>query len=210
MTIRRARAPEESGVTVRDRLVRAGLDEKYADLFLNMPHKVVHAEPRRPFREPGVPRDEVMLVRSGLLAKFKSDGSGRRQIVSLQEQIKAAQAALEGTREEVLAGARTLLDVLNAELELFTAQIRRERAVEQEVVASYRLSAATGDLSLAGLGFGDESYDPTANYRAVRNRWFGLGVDDPARLDVSVGLEQCSMKSLAVVVAQPVARIEGQ
>ena len=40
-------------------------------------------EPRRPFREPGAPRDEVMLVRSGLLAKFKSDGSGRRQIVSL-------------------------------------------------------------------------------------------------------------------------------
>jgi len=44
----------------------------------------VHVEPRRPFREPGVPRDEVMLVRSGILAKFKSDGSGRRQIVSLR------------------------------------------------------------------------------------------------------------------------------
>jgi CRP-like cAMP-binding protein len=84
MTIRRARAPEESGATVRDRLVQAGLDDKYAELFLNMPHRVMQAEPRRSFREPGVPRDEVMLVRSGLLAKFKSDGSGRRQIVSLR------------------------------------------------------------------------------------------------------------------------------
>src|SRR5512139_1109416 len=84
MTIRRARAPEESGASVRDRLVQAGLDEKFADLFLNMPHRVMQAEPRRSFREPGVPRDEVMLVRSGLLAKFKSDGSGRRQIVSLR------------------------------------------------------------------------------------------------------------------------------
>ena len=84
MTIRRARVPEESGTTVRDRLIDAGLDPILADLFLNMPHKVVHVEPRRPFREPGVPRDEVMLVRSGILAKFKSDGSGRRQIVSLR------------------------------------------------------------------------------------------------------------------------------
>jgi CRP-like cAMP-binding protein len=84
MTIRRARAPEESGATVRDRLVQAGLDTRLADLFLNMPHKVMVAEPRRSFREPGVLRDEVMLVRSGLLAKFKSDGSGRRQIVSLR------------------------------------------------------------------------------------------------------------------------------
>ena len=54
MTIRRARVPEDSGVTVRDRLIEAGLDPKFADLFLNMPHKVVHVEPRRPFREPGV------------------------------------------------------------------------------------------------------------------------------------------------------------
>ena len=84
MTIRRTRVPAESGVTVRDRLIQAGLDPKFADLFLDMPHKVVHVEPRRPFREPGVARDEVMLVRSGLLAKFKPDGSGRRQIVALR------------------------------------------------------------------------------------------------------------------------------
>jgi CRP-like cAMP-binding protein len=84
MMIRRARVPEDSAVTVRDRLVQAGLEPQYADLFLNMPHKVVHVEPRRPFREPGILRDEVMLVRSGIIAKFKSDGSGRRQIVSLR------------------------------------------------------------------------------------------------------------------------------
>ena len=84
MTIRRARVPDDTGVTVRDRLIEAGLDPKFADLFLNMPHKLVHVEPRRPFREPGAPRDEVMLVRSGIIAKFKSDGGGRRQIVSLR------------------------------------------------------------------------------------------------------------------------------
>jgi CRP-like cAMP-binding protein len=84
MTIRRARSPAETGVDLRDTLARAGLAPKFVDLFVQMPHKVVHIEPRRPFREPGVARDEVMLVRSGILAKFKSDGSGRRQIVALR------------------------------------------------------------------------------------------------------------------------------
>jgi len=84
MTIRRARSSADAGVSLRDRLVQAGLDTKYADMLVNMPHKIVHVEPRRPFREPGVARDEVMFVRSGILSKFKSDGSGRRQIVALR------------------------------------------------------------------------------------------------------------------------------
>ena len=84
MTIRRARSPAETGVSLRDTLLRAGLSAKYVELFVEMPHRVVQVEPRRPFREPGASRDEVMLVRSGILAKFKSDGSGRRQIVALR------------------------------------------------------------------------------------------------------------------------------
>ena len=84
MTIRTARSSADTGVSLRDRLIQTGLDAKYADMLVNMPSKIVHVEPRRPFREPGVARDEVMFVRSGILSKFKSDGSGRRQIVALR------------------------------------------------------------------------------------------------------------------------------
>jgi CRP-like cAMP-binding protein len=49
-----------------------------------MPQKVVQVDPRRPFRESGIPRDEVVFVRSGILSKFKVDSSGRRQIVALR------------------------------------------------------------------------------------------------------------------------------
>ena len=123
--------------------------------------------------------DIEQAVRREIITSFEAFLAARRQIDSLNQQVQAAQSALEGTREEAIVGARTVLDVLNAELELFTAQIRHENALEQEVVASYRLRAATGGLTLAGLGFGDESYDPTANYQRVRNRWFGLSIDDP-------------------------------
>ena len=84
MTIRRVRPTADTVVSLRDRLVQAGLEERLANVLVEMPHKIVTVEPRRPFREPGVPRDEVMFVRSGLLSKFKVDSSGRRQIVALR------------------------------------------------------------------------------------------------------------------------------
>lgn len=72
------------GVSLRETLISAGLDPHLADLLDKMPHRIVQVEPRRPFREPGALRNEVMFVRSGILAKFKSDSSGRRQIVALR------------------------------------------------------------------------------------------------------------------------------
>ena len=83
MASRRSKAPAP-GVSLRDTLLAAGLDPPLAELLADMPNKVVQVDPRRPFREQGAPRDEVMFVRSGILAKYKSDGSGRRQIVALR------------------------------------------------------------------------------------------------------------------------------
>jgi CRP-like cAMP-binding protein len=71
-------------VSLRQTLVAAGLDVRLADLLDQMPHRLLQVEPRRPFREPGSPRDEVIFVRSGILSKFKSDSAGRRQIVALR------------------------------------------------------------------------------------------------------------------------------
>lgn len=75
-----ATAPAELEAT----LLRAGLEPRIAALLDSMPHKVVQVDPRRPFREPGVPRDEVFFVRSGIISKYKTDGSGRRQIVAIR------------------------------------------------------------------------------------------------------------------------------
>src|SRR3954447_12468604 len=83
MATRRARSPTQS-VSLRETLVSAGLEPRLADVLDKMPHRLVQVEPRRPFREPGAPRDEVMFVRWGILSKFKNDASGRRQIVALR------------------------------------------------------------------------------------------------------------------------------
>ena len=83
MASRRSSSPAPS-VSLRETLITAGLATEQADILSKIPHRVVHVEPRRPFREIGVPRNEVMFVRSGILSKFKTDNSGRRQIVALR------------------------------------------------------------------------------------------------------------------------------
>jgi CRP-like cAMP-binding protein len=72
------------GISLRDRLVASGMSLEHVKLFEAMPSRCVTIEPRRPFREPGAARDEVILVRSGILSKYKNVGAGRRQIVALR------------------------------------------------------------------------------------------------------------------------------
>ncbi len=81
---RTARREPVSGVPLKDTLIKAGLESPLAAALDAMPHRNVHLDPRRPFREPGMPRNEVMFVTSGLVAKYKTDSSGRRQIVALR------------------------------------------------------------------------------------------------------------------------------
>lgn len=81
---RRSGTTAGSSVSLREALISAGLRPELADELDRIPHKVVQVDPRRPFRDSGIPRDEVMFVQSGIISKFKVDSSGRRQIVALR------------------------------------------------------------------------------------------------------------------------------
>ena len=84
LSSRRPRSAAAPRVSLKDTLVAAGLEPSIAKMLEEIPHRLVEVDPRRPFRDPGVARDEVMFVRSGILAKYKTDGSARRQIVALR------------------------------------------------------------------------------------------------------------------------------
>ena len=121
--------------------------------------------------------DAERAVRREIVTAFEALRAASEQIQALEAQVKAAADALDGVREEAIVGARTVQDVLDAEQVLFAAQLRRERALGEEIEASYRLRAAVGRLTLADLAVDAPRYDPEANYREVRDRWFGLGSD---------------------------------
>ncbi|MCA1907609.1 MAG: TolC family outer membrane protein [Magnetospirillum sp.] len=101
----------------------------------------------------------------------------RSKIKSLEAQLRASELALAGVEEEAKVGSRTVLDVLNAEQELFTARVNLVRAQRDETVAAYTLKSALGEMTADGLALKTEVYDPTKNYNEVRGRWIGTGIE---------------------------------
>jgi outer membrane protein len=93
----------------------------------------------------------------------------RAQIEASDQQIRAATVAYRGVSEEATLGARTTLDVLDAEQELLDAQATRISAEASQQVAIYSLLAAMGLLSVDYLNLGIPTYDPAAYYNAVQN-----------------------------------------
>ncbi|HKK35220.1 MAG TPA: TolC family outer membrane protein [Paracoccaceae bacterium] len=84
----------------------------------------------------------------------------RASIVAAREQIRAAQLAFDGVREEATLGARTTLDVLDADQELQRARADLIQALRDEYVAGYSLLSAVGSLTAEHLGLAVEAYDP--------------------------------------------------
>lgn len=96
----------------------------------------------------------------------------RAQISAIREQIAAAQLAYDGVREEATLGARTTLDVLDAEQALLEARADMITAEADLQLAHYQLLSSMGLLTVEHLQLGIPTYDPSAYYNSVKTAPF--------------------------------------
>lgn len=101
--------------------------------------------------------------------------SAQNSVVAINDQIKAEAIALDGTEREELVGTRTVLDVLNAQEALLSAQIQQVQNISEMVVYSYSLAAAMGQLTVQNLGLPVHAYNDQKYYEAVKYAGFGTG-----------------------------------
>lgn len=92
----------------------------------------------------------------------------RASIIARREQVEASTIAAEGVTEEARLGARSTLDVLDAQQEQLQAEAEVVRAQRDEYVAAYALLRSIGLLTVEHLGLGVESYDPDVNFSRVQ------------------------------------------
>ncbi len=107
--------------------------------------------------------------------------SARAQEASFQAAIEADSVALEGVQQEASAGLRTVLDILNAEQLLLTAQVSLVSAHHDAIVAAYSVLNAAGRLTARDRHLPTEYYDPTGHYFEVRDKWFGTGIKNEVK-----------------------------
>ncbi len=146
---------------------------------------------RLPLYQGGQPEAEIRqakeaAVRSGLQIELALR-IGKEQVQTAWEQLVGARSrvaeyrrslsanivAERGVSRQQSVGARTMIEVLNAQQERLAAEVNLVVAEHDEYAAGLQLLAATGRLSAAQLGLNVPLYDPAAHYDATRNRWFG-------------------------------------
>ncbi len=95
-------------------------------------------------------------------------------IYSTDEDINAAEIALDGVKQEQIYGSRTVLDVLDAEQELFSARVRLVSAQYDRILAIYDVLSSVGSLTVNNLGVDVKKYDPTSHYEDVKYQFIGF------------------------------------
>jgi TolC family type I secretion outer membrane protein len=100
--------------------------------------------------------------------------TARAQIESFRAQVDATKTALDGVQQEQQVGLRTVLDVLDAQQEVLSAEVNLVQARRDHLVAAYATLGAIGKLTAADLQLAVELYDAEKHYREVRDKWWGL------------------------------------
>jgi outer membrane protein len=119
--------------------------------------------------------DADRQARANVQAAWQTYVSAQASIESDKVQVTADTTALEGVRKEQEVGARTILDVLNAQQELLNAQVTVISAQRDAYVAAYQLLQAMGDLTARYLALNVKFYDETEHYDEDSNKRIGLG-----------------------------------
>ena len=90
-------------------------------------------------------------------------------IVTLNEQVSANLAAVEGIRHEAIVGDRTVFDLLIQEQGLYQAQVSLIQAHHDAIIAQFTVAQAVGALTAQALNLAVDYYDPMAHFQADRN-----------------------------------------
>jgi outer membrane protein len=139
----------------------------------------VYSQTRQAQQTVGQRRSQVDIARrtavQNATQSWETLQAARASIASFITAARAAQIALEGTQQEALVGSRTVLDVLIAEQQLFTAQSNLVSAQHDAALAEYTLAAAIGRLIAPALKLPVDPYDMGHHYKLVKDKWFGFG-----------------------------------
>lgn len=91
-------------------------------------------------------------AREEAVRSWENLAAARAEMTSRESQVRAAETARAGVREEAEVGGRTILDALDADQEVRDAQIALITAKRNEIVAEYALASAMGLLLPGNVG----------------------------------------------------------
>jgi outer membrane protein len=103
-------------------------------------------------------------ITGAVKSTFESYNAAKTNIDNYKKQVKAAEVALEATRQEMEVGTKVLLDVLNAQAELVKAQLGFIDAEKNLFQSAYQMVSLLGGLHAKAMKLTVNYFDPVAHY----------------------------------------------
>lgn len=116
-------------------------------------------------------------ARQTLVAHWQEWQSAAAELEARIKQVTAAQTARDGVFAEEESGARTVLDVLDAEQELFNARVLEITSRRDELAARFSILGSLGWLTPARLGFDGPSLDLSGDVDSIAWTFLDTSVD---------------------------------
>ncbi len=116
-------------------------------------------------------RIAIESVKSDLVGQvkstFESYHAAKTNIENYKKQVKAAEVALEATRQEMQVGTKVLLDVLNAQTDLVKAKVGLIDAEKNYYQTAYQMVSLLGGLHAKAMKLSVNYFDPQKHFENI-------------------------------------------
>ena len=103
-------------------------------------------------------------VRDNLHTAWAGETAARESLALYEQEVRADQAAYADLQEQLVAGERTVIELLNAAQELLIARVSLSNARHDYYVNAYRVATSVGRMTATALNLPGPIYDPEQHY----------------------------------------------
>ncbi|MDF2965416.1 MAG: Type secretion outer membrane protein TolC [Rickettsiaceae bacterium] len=107
------------------------------------------------------------------IATWEGHIATKERVNLVKDQVAAASLALEGVKQEEALGNKTVLDVLNAQNELYKAQIASIQAKKENVFMAYKIQSLLGTLTAQAMKLKVDKFDAEQEFNKIKHKLIG-------------------------------------
>ena len=116
-------------------------------------------------------KEEILF---NLVSSKSSYDHSQSKIVAYNKQIESNKIYLEGLRQEMQLGERTMLDLLDGEQELLQSELDKIRSQRDLFNSYFEILFFTGKLNARDLNLDVNYYDDEENLNKVKYKWLDI------------------------------------
>ena len=119
-------------------------------------------------------KSRINEIKYKVVELWSKYNSSKSKIIAYKKQIEANNNFLDGLKQELFLGERTVLDILDAEQELVQSEFNLIKSREENFNAFFEILYYMGNLNSVYLDLPVKHFDDTENYKKIKYKWLDI------------------------------------